>query len=252
MFDFLKSPIYTVQTFMQLAGRAVRNIFRRPHYWDDIAMQMDIVGVGSLPMVLLIGLFTGAVITLQMAQTLNQYGASGQVGRIVSVTLIVELGPVLTAVLVAGRNASGMASELGSMKVTEQIDAMRALGTDPVQKLVTPRLLATVVMLPVLVIISDFMGLVGGYIVGCVLLGLTTAQQFWSSAYQALEYSDILQGLVKPFAFAIVIALVGCHYGMQTTGGTQGVGRATTQAVVVASVWIIVITFFIGKFFVDV
>ena len=252
MLDFLKSPIYTVQTFMQLAGRAVRNIFRRPHYWDDIAMQMDIVGVGSLPMVLLIGLFTGAVITLQMAQTLNQYGASGQVGRIVSVTLIVELGPVLTAVLVAGRNASGMASELGSMKVTEQIDAMRALGTDPVQKLVTPRLLATVVMLPVLVIISDFMGLVGGYIVGCVLLGLTTAQQFWSSAYQALEYSDILQGLIKPFAFAIVIALVGCHYGMQTTGGTQGVGRATTQAVVVASVWIIVITFFIGKFFVDV
>lgn len=251
MLDFLKSPIYTVQTFIQLAGRALRNIFRSPHYWDDIAMQMDIVGVGSLPMVLLIGLFTGAVITLQMAQTLNQYGASGQVGRIVSVTLIVELGPVLTAILVAGRNASGMASELGSMKVTEQIDAMRALGTDPVQKLVTPRLLATVVMLPLLVIISDFMGLVGGYLVGCVLLGLTTAQQFWSSAYQALDYTDIIQGLIKPFAFAIVIALVGCHYGMSTTGGTQGVGRATTQAVVVASVWIIVITFFIGKFFVD-
>ncbi len=251
MLDFLKSPIYTVQTFIQLAGRALRNIFRSPHYWDDIAMQMDIVGVGSLPMVLLIGLFTGAVITLQMAQTLNQYGASGQVGRIVSVTLIVELGPVLTAILVAGRNASGMASELGSMKVTEQIDAMRALGTDPVQKLVTPRLLATVFMLPLLVIISDFMGLVGGYLVGCVLLGLTTAQQFWSSAYQALDYTDIIQGLIKPFAFAIVIALVGCHYGMSTTGGTQGVGRATTQAVVVASVWIIVITFFIGKFFVD-
>ena len=252
MLDFLKSPIYTVQTFIQLAGRALRNIFRSPHYWDDIAMQMDIVGVGSLPMVLLIGLFTGAVITLQMAQTLNQYGASGQVGRIVSVTLIVELGPVLTAILVAGRNASGMASELGSMKVTEQIDAMRALGTDPVQKLVTPRLLATILMLPLLVIISDFMGLVGGYLVGSVLLGLTTAQQFWSSAYQALDYTDIIQGLIKPFAFAIVIALVGCHYGMNTTGGTQGVGRATTQAVVVASVWIIVITFFIGKFFVSI
>ena len=127
---------------MQLAGRALLNIFRAPHYWDDIAMQMDIVGVGSLPMVLLIGLFTGAVITLQMASTLNQYGASGQVGRIVSVTLIVELGPVLTAVLVAGRNASGMASELGSMKVTEQIDALNTLGTDPIKKLATPRVLA--------------------------------------------------------------------------------------------------------------
>jgi phospholipid/cholesterol/gamma-HCH transport system permease protein len=146
--DFLKSPIYTVQTFIQLAGRALLNVVRRPHYWDDISMQMDIVGVGSLPMVLLIGLFTGAVITLQMAQTLNQYGASGQVGRIVSATLIVELGPVLTAILVAGRNASGMASELGSMKVTEQIDAMRALGTDPIQKLVTPRVIATTFMLP--------------------------------------------------------------------------------------------------------
>ena len=252
MLDFLKGPIYTVQTFIQLAGRALLNMFRRPHYWDDIAMQMDIIGVGSLPMVLLIGLFTGAVITLQMAQTLNQYGASGQVGRIVSVTLIVELGPVLTAILVAGRNASGMASELGSMKVTEQIDAMRALGTDPIQKLVTPRLIATTFMLPVLTVISDFMGLIGGYLVGCVLLGLTTRQQFWSSAYQALDYTDIIQGLIKPFAFAIVVALVGCHYGMATTGGTQGVGRATTQAVVVASVWIIVLTFFIGKFFVDV
>jgi len=136
------------------------------------------------------------------------------------------------------------------MKVTEQIDAMRALGTDPAKKLVTPRLIATATMLPLLTIISDFMGLVGGYIVGCVMLNLTTATQFWSSAYQALDYSDIAQGLIKPFVFALVIALVGCHYGMQTTGGTQGVGRATTQAVVVSSVWVIVLTFFIGNFFV--
>jgi len=250
VFDFLKGPIYTVQTFYSLAGRALANIFKRPHYWDDVAIQMDIVGVGSLPMVLLIGLFTGAVITLQMARALNQYGASDQVGQIVSITLIRELGPVLTAVLIAGRNASGMASELGSMKVTEQIDAMRALGTDPVQKLVTPRLLATTIMLPVLVIISDFMGLIGGYFTGCVLLALTSGSQFWNSAYRALEINDIAQGLIKPTVFAMVIALVGCHYGMNTTGGTQGVGRATTQAVVVASVWIIILTFFIGKFFV--
>ncbi|MBM3811619.1 MAG: ABC transporter permease [Acidimicrobiia bacterium] len=251
MLDFLKGPILNVQNFFLLSGRAIVNIFRSPHYADDIALQMDIIGVGSLPLILLTGLFTGGVITLQMSRALNQYGASGQVGNIVAITLVRELGPVLTALLVAGRNASGMASELGSMKVTEQIDAMRALGTDPAKKLVTPRLIATATMLPVLTVISDFMGLVGGYIVGCVMLSLTTPTQFWSSAYQALDYSDIAQGLIKPLTFAFVIALVGCHYGMETTGGTQGVGRATTRAVVVSSVWVIVLTFFIGNFFVN-
>lgn len=250
MLDIIKGPLYTIQGFFLISGRALLNIFRSPHYLDDVVLQMDIIGVGSLPLILLTGFFVGAVITLQMSKTLNQYGAQGEVGTVVAVTIVRELGPVLSAILVAGRNASGMASELGSMKVTEQIDAMRALGTDPVQKLVTPRLIATATMLPLLTIIADFMGLVGGYIVACVMLTLTTSTQFWSSAYQALEYSDVAQGLVKPFVFAMIIALVGCHYGMETSGGTQGVGRATTQAVVVSSVWIIVLTFFIGKIFV--
>lgn len=250
MLDIIKAPLYTIQGFFLISGRALLNIFRSPHYLDDVVLQMDIIGVGSLPLILLTGFFVGAVITLQMSKTLNQYGAQGEVGTVVAVTIVRELGPVLSAILVAGRNASGMASELGSMKVTEQIDAMRALGTDPVQKLVTPRLIATSTMLPLLTIIADFMGLVGGYIVACVMLSLTTSTQFWSSAYQALEYSDVAQGLVKPFVFAMIIALVGCHYGMETSGGTQGVGRATTQAVVVSSVWIIVLTFFIGKIFV--
>src|SRR5262249_26340852 len=151
--------------------------------------------------------------------------------------LVRELGPVLTGLVVAGRNASGIASELGSMKVTEQIDAMRALGTDPVQKLVTPRLLATALMVPVLTVLADFVGLVGGAIIAWALLHLTQTE-YWSRGWQSLEYQDLAQGLLKPFVFAQVIALVGCFYGMRTTGGTQGVGRATTQAVVVASVWI--------------
>ncbi len=251
MLDRLKGPIYTLQNYFQLAGRTMLGVFQPPRYWDDIFLQMDIIGVGSLSLIILTGLFTGAVITLQMARALNQYGASGKVGEIVAVTLVRELGPVLTALLVAGRNASGMASELGSMKVTEQIDAMRALGTNPVQKLVVPRLLATATMLPLLTILSDFMGLIGGYLVGCQILNLTTGTQFWTSAYQALKWDDIAQGLIKPFVFALLIASVGCHYGMETSGGTQGVGRATTQAVVVSSVWIIIMTFFIGKCFVD-
>ncbi len=250
MLDFLKSPVLSVQEFVVLAGRALLNVFRSPHYGDDIAIQMDVIGVGSLPIVLLTGFFSGAVMSLQMSKALAQYGASGQVGNIVSITLVRELGPVLTALLVAGRNASGMASEIGSMKVTEQIDAMRALGTDPIQKLVTPRLIALAFVLPLLTIIADFVGLVGGFIIAWSRLKLPSSQ-YWSTAWQALEYSDIAQGLVKPFAFAIIIALVGCLYGLQTSGGTQGVGRATTQAVVVASVWVFIVNFFIAQIFVN-
>jgi phospholipid/cholesterol/gamma-HCH transport system permease protein len=187
---------------------------------------------------------------MQMSRALAQYGATGQVGQIVAITLVRELGPVLTAILVAGRNASGIASELGSMKVTEQIDAMRALGTDPIQKLVTPRMIAMCVTLPMLTVISDFVGIFGGYVIARLSLGLTTSQ-YWTSAYQALEYNDIVQGLLKPFVFAFVISLVGCFYGLRTTGGTQGVGRATTQAVVVASVWVFVLTAMLTRIFVN-
>ena len=250
MLDFLKRPILALQDFFFLTGRALRNIFRSPHYTDDILLQMDIIGVGSLPIVILTGGFSGAVMALQMSRALATYGATGQVGQIVAITLVRELGPVLSALLVAGRSGSGMASELGSMKVTEQIDAMRALGTDPIQKLVTPRLLATAVMLPLLTIISDLVGLAGGFLVASITLG-TTASQYWNTAYRALVWNDLAQGLLKPLAFGIVIALVGCFYGLRTSGGTQGVGLSTTKAVVVASVWIFVITFFITQIFVN-
>ncbi len=249
MLDFLKPPVKAFQDFIVLGATAFRNIFRTPHYSNDIFIQMDVIGVGSLPIVMMIGFFSGVVMALQMSRALASYGAQGKIGEIVSITLVRELGPVLTAVLVAGRNASGMASELGSMKVTEQIDAMRALGTDPIQKLVTPRLIATAFVLPLLTVISDFVGMFGGWLIARFLLNISTSQ-YWTGAWQALEYNDLTQGLLKPFAFAIVIALVGCFYGMRTTGGTEGVGRSTTKAVVVASVWIFVLTTFIGKLFV--
>jgi len=250
LLDFLKSPIAALQDFYILTGRALLNIFRGPHYADDIAMQMDIIGVGSLPIVVLVSFFSGVVITMQMSRALSQYGAVGQVGQIVALTLVRELGPVLTAVVVAGRVASGIASELGSMKVTEQIDAMRALGTDPIQKLVTPRMIASAIMLPLLVICADFVGIVGGYLIAYFTLGLTTSQ-YWTNAYQSLEYNDVVQGLLKPFVFAFIISLVGCFYGLRTSGGTQGVGLATTKAVVAASVWIFVLTTFLTRIFVN-
>ena len=250
MLDLLKGPVFAAQEFFLLTGRAVRNVFRRPHYWDDVALQMDNIGVGSLPIVVLTGFFSGAVMALQMSRALAQYGQVGKTGMLVSITLVRELGPVLTAIAVAGRNASGMASELGSMVVTEQIDAMRALGTDPIQKLVTPRMIATAVMLPLLTIIADFVGMIGGWLIGRFLLNLTS-RQYWTSVWRALEWNDVAQGLLKPFVFAFVISLVGCYYGLRTTGGTQGVGRSTTQAVVAAIVMIFVLTFFITKIFVS-
>lgn len=250
MFDFLKSPVATFQDFLILAGRSFRNLTRKPIYWNDILMQMDSIGVGSLPIVALIGAFSGIVMTLQMSRALATYGATSQTGQVVAISIIRELGPVLTALLVAGRNASGIASELGSMKVTEQIDAMRALGTDPIQKLVVPRLVATAFMQPLLTAIADFVGLIGGLLIAVAVIG-NTAGQYWGSATEVLQINDMVQGLLKPFLFAIIVSLVGCFYGMQTSGGTQGVGKATTQAVVVSSVWVFVIDALITQIFVS-
>jgi phospholipid/cholesterol/gamma-HCH transport system permease protein len=251
LLDPLKRPLLTFQEFILLSLRAVYGLFQKPHYWDDVILQMDLIGIGSLPVVILTGFFAGCVMALQMSRALQTYGATNNVGMLVAITLVREMGPVLTALMVAGRNSSGIASELGSMKVTEQIDAMRALGTDPVLKLVKPRLIAAAVMLPLLTILADFIGLIGGWMVSCPMLGLTNSTHYWNTAWRILEYNDLAQGLLKPFVFAIVLALVGCFYGMRTTGGTQGVGRATTQAVVVASVWIVVLTFIIGRVFVS-
>jgi len=245
---FLVRIILSVQEFYLLTGRALRNVFRKPHYGDDIILQMDSIGVGSLLIVVLTGFFSGAVMTLQLARALATWGQKDQVGTAVSITLVRELGPALTALMVTARNSSGMASEIGSMKVTEQIDAMRALGTDPIQKLVTPRLIATCVVLPLLTIIADFVGMFGGYVVAALLVDVQP-RQYWQTAWQALEWNDLTQGLLKPFVFAFVVALVGCYYGLRASGGTQGVGRATTQAVVMASVLIFVLTFFLTRIF---
>jgi phospholipid/cholesterol/gamma-HCH transport system permease protein len=248
--DATKQSVLAVQNYAILSGRAVGTFLNRPRYLADFITQADSIGVGSLPIVLLTGFFTGGVLALQSASTLAQFGAAAITGQLVSFSMIKELGPVLTSLMVSGRNASGMASELGSMRVTEQLDAMRALGTDPVRKLVGPRILATVFVLFFLTIVSDAIGTLGGAWVAVWLLG-QDATQYFHNAYQSLRYPDILQGLVKPVFFGFIIATIGCFYGMNTKGGTQGVGRSTTQAVVVSSVLIIASDFVISQFMIS-
>jgi phospholipid/cholesterol/gamma-HCH transport system permease protein len=241
-----KRYVQIVQDYSFLAARAVAALFTPPIYVNDLLEQMDIIGIGSLPIVLLTGVFIGAVMVLQTASQFERFGETALTGDVVSLALVRELGPAITGLLVAGRNASGMASELGSMLVTEQVDAMRAMGTDPNRKLVAPRVLATVCVLPLLTAMADFVGLIGGFVIAYFTLRIGRVE-FWTRAVNALQFSDLMQGMAKPVVFGFLLATVGCYKGLTVRGGTEGVGRATTQAVVISSVLILITDFFLTK-----
>ncbi len=244
--DAVKQRILAVQDYALLSARSVTNLLTGPRYFPDTFDQMDIIGVGSLPIVILTGFFIGAVLVLQTASQFERFGQTALTGDVVALALVRELGPTITGLLVAGRNSSGIASELGSMLVTEQVDAMRAMGTDPTRKLVTPRVVATVLMLPLLTAVADFIGLVGGFVVSAFELRLNPVQ-YWTRAIDALAFADIVQGMTKPLIFGFILSTVGCYQGLTVRGGTQGVGRATTQAVVASSVFILIANFFLTK-----
>jgi len=246
--DGIKRWIFSLQDYSLLAFQSVVNIVTPPTYWHDTLEQMDSIGVGSLWIVALTALFIGAVLVLQTGAEFERFGEKAYTGTAVSLALVRELGPVITALLVAGRNASGIASELGSMVVTEQVDAMRALGTDPLRKLVTPRMVATVLTLPLLVAVADFIGLIGAFLYSYLSLGMGEVQ-FWTRAINALSFGDLVQGFVKPIVFGFIIATIACYKGLRVRGGTQGVGKATTSAVVMSSVLILVVDFFLGRIF---
>ena len=207
---------------------------------------MDAIGVGSLTIIILTGFFTGGVLTVQTFPTLKSYGAQSQTGYLVAVSLVRELGPVLCALMVTGRVGSAISAELGSMVVSQQIDAMRALGTSPVRKLVTPRVIALILTLPLLTVAADIFGLIGGGIVAKQLYGLDT-NVYISSARNGVDIDDVVGGIIKPVVFGVIIGLVACYRGLNTTGGTVGVGKATTNAVVTASICVIVADFFLSK-----
>jgi phospholipid/cholesterol/gamma-HCH transport system permease protein len=244
--NWIKGAALEVQEYVLMVRAAIVGVFTSPRYRYDIVEQFDVIGVGSLTVVLLTGFFTGAALALQSGLTLDQFGGRSVVGRLISASMIKELGPVLTALMLTGRIGSGIAAELGSMVVTDQINALRALGTDPVRKLVVPRVLAGFFMAPVLTVISDFVGIFAGWIVSRFQLQVATGL-YWSSVTDALYIQDVQQGLVKPFVFGFLIVTIACHVGLRTTGGTQGVGKATTIAVVAGSVAVIAADFFVTQ-----
>ncbi len=242
----VKAALLEVQEYVRMLAKFARGLVTPPFYLRDTIEQFDSIGAGSLTVVLLTGLFTGMVLALQSGFTLDQFGARSMVGRLVSASMVKELGPVLTGLMVAGRVGSGIAAELGSMMVTDQIAALRALGTDPIRKLVVPRILAGLVMVPLLTIIATGIGMLGGWLVTWGILRVASTV-YWNSVVDGLYMEDIWMALIKPVFLGFAIVSIGCHVGLRTSGGTQGVGRATTNAVVASSVSVIAVDYLVTQ-----
>src|SRR6266545_8417318 len=238
--NWAKSALLEVQEYVLMVGKVGRATVTRPFYFRDVVEQFETIGVGSLTVVLLTGMFTGMVLALQSGITLDQFGARSMVGRLISASMVKELGPVLSGLMVSGRVGSGIAAEIGSMLVTDQIAALRALGTDPVRKLVVPRVLAGLVMMPMLSVLATGIGMVGGWIV-TVLQFHVASTVYWSSVVQGLYMNDVWMGLIKPLFLGFTIVTIGCHAGLRTTGGTPGVGNSTKLAVVASSVAVLAV-----------
>ncbi|MGE5443025.1 MAG: MlaE family ABC transporter permease [Ignavibacteriales bacterium] len=229
-----------------LIYRTVRYSFTRPLNLRLILEQMDEIGFKSIPIVILSAVSIGMVMVLQLTYGFKRFGAKGLVGQVVSLAIVRELGPVITSLLVGGRVGSGITAEIGSMKVTEQIDAIRTLGADPIKKLVVPRFIAAIISFPFLSAIADFAGIFGGMIMSSIELNISP-RLFVQVVVQQVDISDFLSGIVKTVFFGLIVAIIGCYIGMNAEGGTQGVGRATTLTVVISLVLIIIGDFFLTK-----
>ena len=231
-----------------LAVQTVQQAWRGPIEWPLVMAQFDQIGFRSLSIVGITSLFIGMVLALQTAYSLADFGGKLFIGKVVSLSLVRELAPVLMSLMVGGRVGAGMTAELGTMKVTEQIDALRALATNPVRKLVVPKVLATTLMFPLLTIISCFIGILGGLIIAVASLHLS-ANYYMRSVIETVKYNDLASGVGKTFFFGFAIGLIGCFNGLRTTGGADGVGRATTVTVVTGAITVLILDFFLTKLF---
>jgi phospholipid/cholesterol/gamma-HCH transport system permease protein len=235
-----------VGRFFVMLWRVLVWTVRRPYDWRELLRQMVRVGVDSVPVVLLTAMFTGMVMALQIFSVLQRFNAEGYVGSIVGLSMVRELAGVLSALILAGRAGSAMGAELGSMRVTEQIDALEVMATDPIHYLVVPRVWAAVLTLPLLVVLADAIGIYGGYLVSVVLMGANPVV-YAENTFRFMQLHDFTSGLIKSAVFGLLVAVIGCQKGFYTTGGAEGVGRSTTSAVVVASIAILIADFFLTK-----
>ncbi len=231
-----------------LTAQVMRNLALPPSYLRLVAQEIDTMGVRSAVVALTAAIFTGMVLALQSAVNMARFGAENYVGPVVALSILRELGPVLTAILVGGKVASGITAELGSMKVTEQIDALRAIGVNYVKKLIVPRLLAALIVFPLLTILADFVGLLGGMLIA-VYERHVDAYLFWNTIFYWVVMRDFLTGVGKSFFFAAIVTLIGCYNGLATEGGTEGLGRSTTATIVQVAMGVIIADFFLTKFF---
>lgn len=242
----LKKFVYEAQGLTAFAGQVFAKVFAPPFYWRDMYEQIHFLGIGSVYLCVFTGVFAGQAIALQFSKELADFGAKDYMGRIITLANVRALGPVLTGLMVAARVSSGIAAEIGAMRASNQIDALISFGTDPIKKLAVPRLLALFIMMPILTILTDAISILGGWIVSHYIVHVSDAL-FWTNVRQKLLFANMLVGLTKPFVFGIIIAIVGCYKGFTSEGGTQGVGQATREAVVISSISILVAEFMMTK-----
>jgi phospholipid/cholesterol/gamma-HCH transport system permease protein len=242
----IKELVNDLQDFYLLSLRALLGLGRKPFYLRDVIDQMDYAGAGSLVIVLFVSLFIGMALSLQLSAELSILGLKMYTGRIVGLSIIREIGPVLTGMVFAGRVGSGIASELGSMILGHQVDTLRVFGVDPIKKLVTPRVLSAIVMVPVLTIIGDAISLFGGYFIA-VFVSHQSATVYWSSVREVFTLENVLSGFIKPFIFGYIIACISCYMGLSTRGGAIGLRRTTTKAVVMSFIMIIIADFVLTR-----
>jgi phospholipid/cholesterol/gamma-HCH transport system permease protein len=242
----IKEVISDLQDLYLLSIGGVAGLVKRPFYLKDLIEQMDYAGAGSFSIVLLVSLFLGMALSLQLSAELSGFGLKMYTGNVVGISIIREIGPVITALVFAGRVGSGMASELGSMILGHQVDTLRVFGVDPVKKLVTPRVLSSIIMLPVLTIIGDAVSILGGYFIA-VYVSHQSGTVYWSSIREVFVFENVFSGAIKPFIFGYIIASVSCHVGLSTKGGAIGLRRTTTRAVVTSFILIIVADFVLTR-----
>jgi phospholipid/cholesterol/gamma-HCH transport system permease protein len=244
----IEQALVYVGEITDLAGQTVRQIVRGPMETSLLVAQFDQIGVRSISIIGITSLFIGMVLALQTAYSLEEFGGKLFIGKVVSLSLVRELAPVLMSLMVGGRVGAGITAEIGTMKVTEQIDALRALATNPVRKLVVPRVLATTLMFPLLTIISCAVGIFGGLLIAVGNLHLT-ANFYLRSVIETVKYNDLASGIGKTFFFGFAIGLIACFNGLRTTGGADGVGRSTTRTVVTGAITVLIMDFFLTKLF---